>query len=347
MKLSDFFYKLPPSLIAQHPVERRDQSRLMVVDRKDGSIQHTVFSEILHYLLPGDLLVMNDTKVFPARLTGRKTSGGKVEMLLLRKISQNQWETLIKGGAKIRVGTKILLGQGQASGIVTAKLSQGKGLIDFSCEEGEFLNFVRQYGEVPLPPYIKRDQATPLTEEDRERYQTVYARYEGSIAAPTAGLHFTQELLQKIVDHQITIASLTLHVGWGTFNPIRADEVEEHHMESEVYEISEEVAHLIHKSKERHGRAIAVGTTTTRALESASDEKGNVRPGQATSDLFIYPGYRFKVVDTLVTNFHLPGSTLLLLVSAFAGRELILNAYREAIAHQYRFYSYGDAMLIL
>ena len=344
MLLADFDYDLPPELIAQEPVRERSLSRLLAIDRVSRRMSHYQFSDIVH-LLPEDcVLVLNDTKVLPARLRGHKESGGRIELLLLRRLPGEEeiWEVMCKGAQGMSVGMQISLAP-ELSATWVSTPRDGRGMIRFSAQ-GEFLAILERLGEIPLPPYIKRPPGN--RPEDTERYQTVYARHIGAVAAPTAGLHFTPELLTAIRQRGVEIAFLTLHVGAGTFQPMRTEQVEAHVMEEEEYEINEDVARRINMAK-RDGRIIiAVGTTSTRALESAWND-GYVRSGRRRSSLFMYPGFTFQVIDGLITNFHLPRSTLLMLVSAFAGRNLILEAYQEAIAQRYRFYSYGDAMLIL
>jgi len=342
MRIEEFDYHLPSSLIAQYPSAQRGETSLMVLDRQTGRIDHQVFQDITKYLKPGDLLVMNNTRVLPARLVGEKETGGRIEMLLIPPWNgtEGEWKALIKGSKKIRPGARIRLGPEVQGEILDVE--DGKGRVRFS-GSGAVTDILRQIGHIPLPPYIKRSDE-PL---DRERYQTVFAEKDGSIAAPTAGLHFTQALLQSLKESGVRTTMITLHVGTGTFSPVRSCDVEKHTMEAEWAEVSEETAEEINATKDRGGRVISVGTTTTRTLESFSDEKGGVRTGRGMSSLFIYPPYRFRVIDGLVTNFHLPKSTLIMLVSAFAGKSLLMKAYQEAVHRKYRFYSYGDAMLIL
>jgi S-adenosylmethionine:tRNA ribosyltransferase-isomerase len=345
MKLEEFDYFLPPSLIAQYPTPERGESRLLVLKRRDERIEHRLFRDILNYLSPGDLLVMNNTRVIPARMVGRKKSGGRVELLLIPSHNgthRGEWEVLVKNLGRAKENEKVEIQFGEDLYGEIKVLKGGRGKISFSTKDSLF-DILQKYGHVPLPPYIKRKDE-PV---DRDRYQTVYAEKEGSIAAPTAGLHFTPTLLQSLKEKGIRITFLTLHIGPGTFTPVKVNNIEEHSMESEWVEIPEEAAQIINETKEKGGRVIAVGTTTTRSLESFCDEKGRVRPAQGWTSLFIYPPYSFRVMDGLITNFHLPKSTLIMLVSAFAGKELILKAYQEAIERKYRFYSYGDAMLIL
>ncbi|MCD8053273.1 MAG: tRNA preQ1(34) S-adenosylmethionine ribosyltransferase-isomerase QueA [Lachnospiraceae bacterium] len=339
MNVEDFDYELPEELIAQDPILDRSSSRLLVLDRETGAIEHRVFRDILEYLHPGDCLVLNNTRVIPARLYGTRVgTGASVEILLLKRREGDVWETLVKPGKKARPGTVLDFG-GQMQGTVLEVVEDGNRLIRFQYE-GIFEEILDRLGEMPLPPYITHKL------EDRERYQTVYARYDGSAAAPTAGLHFTQELLQEIRERGVEIAELTLHVGLGTFRPVKVETVEEHHMHSEFYRVDEETAARINTARARGGRVIAVGTTSCRTLESAADEAGVLHAGSGWTDIFIYPGYRFKMVDALITNFHLPKSTLMMLVSALAGREHILAAYEEAVREKYRFFSFGDAMFI-
>ncbi len=348
MNIRDFDFNLPEELIAQEPSLERDRSRLMVVDRKSGLIEHRLFFEITDYLKPGDLLVINDTKVIPARLMGRKGTGGRAEVFLLEKDDkeENSWECLV-GGKRIRSGVMIEFDD-NLKGEVLEEVGDGRFKIRFHSDR-PFDEVLEEVGQVPLPPYIKRGQGAEVRGqgEDKERYQTIFAEKKGAVAAPTAGLHFTEELLKKIREMGIETATVTLHVGPGTFLPVRTERIEEHRMLPERYEISPDAATKINKAKAEGRRVIAVGSTVTRALEAASDERGSVKPGVDRTTIFIYPGYSFKTVDVMITNFHLPKSTLLLLVSAFAGRELIYKAYGEAIEKGYRFYSYGDAMMIL
>jgi S-adenosylmethionine:tRNA ribosyltransferase-isomerase len=344
VQVADFDYDLPADLIAQEPVPERSHSRLLRVDRQSGNLSHHSFFDI-GSLLPADcLLVLNDTRVFPARLRGQKESGGRIEVLLVHRLpgAGETWEVFCKGGQNVRAGARVYFTPELSAAWQTAPF-EGRGVLQFS-PHADFLQMLEQVGEVPLPPYIKRMPGT--RSEDRERYQTVYARHPGAIAAPTAGLHFTSELLTALQRQGIETAFITLHVGAGTFQPIRVKQVETHIMEEEEYEISAAVAERIHTAKKSRRKIIAVGTTTTRALESACDENGVLLARRRRTSLFIYPGFCFQVIDGLITNFHLPRSTLLMLVSAVAGRELIRKAYAEAVAQRYRFYSYGDAMLI-
>lgn len=340
MDVKDFYFDLPQELIAQDPLEDRSSSRLLVLDKNTGAIEHRVFKDIVNYLRPGDCLVINDTKVIPARLFGvKKDTGAKIELLLLKRRENDIWETLVKPGKKAKPGTVIDFGDGLLTGTVLETVDDGNRLIQFSYE-GIFEEILDQLGQMPLPPYITHQL------KDKNRYQTVYAKHDGSAAAPTAGLHFTQELLQEIQDMGVTIAHVTLHVGLGTFRPVKVDTIEEHHMHSEFYVVEEEEAKKINDTKKNGGRVICVGTTSCRTLESATGEDGILKAGSGWTDIFIYPGYRFKILDCLITNFHLPESTLVMLVSALAGREHILNAYQEAIKERYRFFSFGDAMFI-
>lgn len=340
MKTSDFYYDLPEELIAQDPLADRSASRLLHLDRETGEIQHTDFKHITRYLNPGDCLVINDTKVIPARLYGSKvgTDAG-IEILLLKRKGDNVWETLVKPGKKAKPGTVISFGDGLLTGEVIDVVEEGNRLIRFHYE-GIFEEILDKLGEMPLPPYITHKL------EDKNRYQTVYAKNEGSAAAPTAGLHFTEELLEEIRQMGVNIAHVTLHVGLGTFRPVKVDDVEKHHMHSEFYVVEEDQAKLINDTKKNGGRIISVGTTSCRTLESAADEDGNLQVKSGWTEIFIYPGYQFKIIDGLITNFHLPESTLLMLVSALAGKENIMKAYEEAVRERYRFFSFGDAMLI-
>lgn len=339
-KKSDYYFELPQELIAQDPLEDRSSSRLLVLDKESGELSHHVFREIADYLEPGDCLVLNDTKVIPARLLGeREGTGAHVEVLLLKRRENDVWETLVKPGKKCRPGTRLIFGGGMLRAEVLETVEEGNRLIRFEYE-GIFEQVLDKLGEMPLPPYITHRL------QDRNRYQTVYAKYEGSAAAPTAGLHFTEELLRRIEAKGVGIVYVTLHVGLGTFRPVKEENILEHHMHSEYYQVSEKSADMINETKERGGRVICVGTTSCRTVESASDENGRVRPGSGNTQIFIYPGYRFQVLDALITNFHLPESTLVMLVSALAGRENVLNAYEEAVRERYRFFSFGDAMLV-
>ena len=341
MKVSDFNYTLPEELIAQDPLEKRSNSRLMVVDRVTGEVTHKHFYDILDYLNDGDCLVINNTKVIPARLYGVKSeTGAAVEILLLKRVDADTWECLVRPGKKLRKGAKIIFGEGLLNGEIADVLDEGNRLIHFEYD-GIFEEILDKLGEMPLPPYITHKL------KDKTRYQTVYAKYDGSAAAPTAGLHFTNELLDKVRAKGVNVAEVTLHVGLGTFRPVKAEEVTEHHMHSEYYEITKEACDIINNTKKNGGRVISVGTTSTRVLESAADDNGNLIPKSGDTDIFICPGYNFKVIDGLITNFHLPQSTLIMLVSALAGRDNILNAYNIAVKEKYRFFSFGDAMLII
>ncbi|MGL4848121.1 MAG: tRNA preQ1(34) S-adenosylmethionine ribosyltransferase-isomerase QueA [Clostridium sp.] len=340
MKVSDFDFNLPEELIAQHPLKERDSSRLMVLDKKTGEIEHKKFSDIIDYLNEGDTLILNNTRVMPARLIGQKEeTGGKIEFLLLKRLEGDKWECLAKPGKTARVGRKFTFGDGKLKCEVIEVLETGNRIIEFSYE-GIFEEVLDSLGEMPLPPYIHERL------DDKERYQTVYSKEKGSAAAPTAGLHFTEELLEKIKEKGINIGYLTLHVGLGTFRPVQVDDINNHVMHSEFYQISKETADLINKTKENGGRIISVGTTSTRTLETVGDENGKIKESSGWTDIFIYPGYKFKVVDNLITNFHLPESTLIMLVSSLAGQENVLNAYNVAVKEKYRFFSFGDAMFI-
>ena len=341
LKKSDFYFDLPQELIAQDPLEDRSASRLLVLNRKTGAVEHHTFREITNYVRSGDCLVLNNTKVIPARLMGvKEDTGAAIEVLLLKRRDSDVWETLVKPGKKARPGAKIVFGDGCLRAEVLDVVEEGNRLLRFDYE-GIFEEVLDRLGEMPLPPYITHKL------QDKNRYQTVYAKYEGSAAAPTAGLHFTEELLAQIEEMGVDIAYVTLHVGLGTFRPVKADNLSEHHMHSEHYEVTPETAELINRTKESGGRVICVGTTSCRTVESAADESGRVQPGCGDTEIFIYPGYRFKVLDCLITNFHLPESTLVMLVSALAGRENVLAAYREAVEERYRFFSFGDAMLVI
>ena len=340
MDVKDFYYDLPQELIAQDPLEDRSSSRLLVLDKKTGEMQHKVFKDIVNYLHPGDCLVINDTKVIPARLIGSKEgTDAHIEILLLKRRENDIWETLVKPGKKAKPGTVINFGDGLLKGTVIDVVEEGNRLIQFSYE-GIFEEILDQLGQMPLPPYITHRL------QDKNRYQTVYAKHEGSAAAPTAGLHFTPELLEQVKEMGVNIAHVTLHVGLGTFRPVKVDDVEKHHMHSEFYIVEEDQAKLINDTKKNGGRVIAVGTTSCRTLESATGEDGIVKATSGWTEIFIYPGYRFKCIDALITNFHLPESTLLMLVSALAGKEKIMHAYEVAVQERYRFFSFGDAMFI-
>ncbi len=340
MDVNDFFYELPEELIAQDPLKDRSGSRLMVLGREDGSISHRVFRDITDYLKPGDCLVINNTKVIPARLYGIKEgTQAKIEVLLLRRMENNIWETLVKPGKKAKKGAKLLFGGGLLKGEVVDIIDEGSRLIQFTFE-GIFEEILDELGQMPLPPYITHQL------KDKQRYQTVYAKYDGSAAAPTAGLHFTPELLKQILEMGVEIAEVTLHVGLGTFRPVKAEHVQEHRMHSEFYRIDQAQADKINRARKNGCRVIAVGTTSTRTLESVADESGYVQAASGWTQIFIYPGYKFKCIDALITNFHLPKSTLIMLVCALAGREHTLHAYETAVKERYRFFSFGDAMLV-
>lgn len=341
MKTSDFYYDLPEELIAQDPLEDRTASRLLVLDRQTGTVEHKIFSDVIDYLNKGDCLVINNTRVIPARLIGEKEgTGGKVEVLLLKRRANDVWETLVKPGKKLRPGAKITFGDGRLRAEVLEVVEEGNRLVKF-CYEGIFEEILDSLGEMPLPPYITHKL------EDKEMYQTVYAKFDGSAAAPTAGLHFTKELLNKIEEKGIKIASITLHVGLGTFRPVKVDDVNNHHMHTEWYEVNAEAAEIINETKRNGGRVICVGTTSCRTIESVADENGYMKAKTGETDIFIYPGYKFKIMDGLITNFHLPESTLVMLVSAFAGKENVLSAYETAVKERYRFFSFGDAMILI
>ena len=340
MKTSDFYFELPQELIAQDPLPDRSSSRLMVLNRKTGDITHEIFHDILKYLKPGDCLVRNNTKVIPARLFGKKAdTGATIEILLLKRKEKDVWECLVKPGKKAKPGAKIVFGEELLLGEIIDVVEEGNRLIQFSYE-GIFEEILDKLGQMPLPPYITHKL------QDKNRYQTVYAKHDGSAAAPTAGLHFTNELLEKIEKMGVTIANVTLHVGLGTFRPVKVEDVTKHHMHSEYYRIEKEEADKINKVKAAGGRIICIGTTSCRTIESATDENGILHDGEGNTEIFIYPGYTFKILDALITNFHLPESTLLMLVSALAGKENIMNAYEEAVKEKYRFFSFGDAMFI-
>ena len=339
MKTHDFWYDLPEELIAQTPLERRDGSRLMVLNRETGEIQHKHFYDIVDYLNPGDCLVMNDSRVLPARLMGHRPTGGVVEVLLLRDLGNKCWECLCKPGRKMQVGNEVIFGDGELTAVVREVREDGNRVVEFRYE-GIFLEVLERLGKMPLPPYIKEEL------QDQERYQTVYSKVNGSAAAPTAGLHFTPELLEKVQAMGVKVGYVTLHVGLGTFRPVKEDEITDHTMHSEYCVIPQETADLINETKKNGGRVICVGTTSCRTIESQAAEDGTMRASAGWTDIFIYPGYKFKVLDALVTNFHLPESTLIMLVSALAGREHVLAAYRQAVEERYRFFSFGDAMFI-
>ena len=341
MRTSDFYYELPQELIAQDPLEDRSSSRLMHLSMADGSIEHRHFRDILDYLNEGDTLVINDTKVIPARLMGvREGTGASIEVLLLKRRENDVWEVLVKPGKKARPGDRIIFGEGKLTAEVLDVVEDGNRLIKFYYE-GVFEAVLDELGQMPLPPYITHKL------QDKNRYQTVYAKYEGSAAAPTAGLHFTEELFQKLEEKGVLVANVTLHVGLGTFRPVKVDDVSKHHMHTEFYQVTKEEADKINKAKQAGGRIVCVGTTSCRTIESAADENGVLKPGQGDTDIFIYPGYSFKMMDVLITNFHLPESTLLMLVSALAGKEQVMRVYEEAVQERYRFFSFGDAMIIL
>lgn len=339
MKTQDFWYALPEELIAQTPLERRDGSRLLVMDRKTGALSHRHFYDIIDYLQPGDCLVMNDSRVLPARLMGHRPTGGAVEVLLLRELGGGQWECLCRPGRKMQVGQQVIFGDGELTATVQEIREDGNRVVEFHYE-GIFLEILERLGKMPLPPYIKEEL------QDQQRYQTVYSRENGSAAAPTAGLHFTKELLEKIREKGVRETFITLHVGLGTFRPVKAEEVTDHHMHSELCMMSAETARVLNETRRSGGRIVCVGTTSCRTLESLVNADGSFSEKSRWTDIFIYPGYEFKAMDALITNFHLPESTLVMLVSAFAGREHVLNAYQEAVRERYRFFSFGDAMFI-
>jgi len=339
LKTSDFWYDLPEELIAQTPLQQRDSSRLLFMDRKSGAVKHQHFYDILEHLRPGDCLVMNDSRVLPARLLGHRPTGGAVEVLLLRDLGEKKWECLCKPGRKMQVGSEVIFGDGELTGVVREVREDGNRVVEFRYE-GIFLEVLERLGKMPLPPYIKAELA------DQERYQTVYSREVGSAAAPTAGLHFTKKLLEKVREMGVNTAFVTLHVGLGTFRPVKADEITEHHMHSELCMLGQETADILNKTRVNGGRIICVGTTSCRTLESLVNEDGSFEPKSKWTEIFIYPGYQFKAMQGLITNFHLPESTLVMLVSAFAGRENVLAAYEEAVRERYRFFSFGDAMYI-
>ena len=339
MKTSDFYYDLPEELIAQTPLQQRDSSRLLVLGKESGEVSHRHFYDIIDYLQPGDCLVMNNSRVLPARLLGRRPTGGAVEVLLLRDLGDKRWECLVKPGKKMQVGQEVIFGNGELTATVTAVQEDGNRVVEFHYE-GIFLEVLERLGKMPLPPYIKAELA------DQERYQTVYSKETGSAAAPTAGLHFTNDLLDKIRHKGVKTAFVTLHVGLGTFRPVKADEITEHHMHAELCMIGEETAAVLNETKQNGGRIVCVGTTSCRTLESLVNEDGSFEAKSKWTEIFIYPGYKFKAMNALITNFHLPESTLVMLVSAFAGRENVLNAYEQAVKERYRFFSFGDAMFI-
>ncbi len=340
MKTHDFWYDLPEELIAQTPLQQRDASRLLVLNRRSGETEHRHFYDILEYLRPGDCLVMNDSRVLPARLLGNRPTGGAAELLLLKDLGDKKWECLAKPGRKLQVGQQVIFGDGQLTATITEVLPDGNRVVEFHYE-GIFLEVLEQLGKMPLPPYIKAEL------QDQERYQTVYSKEVGSAAAPTAGLHFTKELLKAAEEKGVSTAFVTLHVGLGTFRPVKADEITDHHMHSELCMLSKETAEILNNTRQNGGRIICVGTTSCRTLESLVNEDGTFEERSKWTEIFIYPGYQFKAMDGLITNFHLPESTLVMLVSAFAGRENVLNAYSQAVQEKYRFFSFGDAMCIL
>lgn len=340
MNTKDFFYELPSELIAQEPIKERSSSRLLVLDKETGEIEHKIFSDILEYLSPGDCLVLNDTRVIPARLLGEKAdTKGKIEFVLLKRISGDVWEVILKPGKRAKPGARFIFGEGRLEAEILEVLDEGNRLVRFEYK-GVFEEVLDQIGVIPLPPYITKKL------EDSERYQTVYSRYKGSAAAPTAGLHFTNELLDKIQSKGVKLAYITLHVGLGTFRPVKTEEIIKHKMHSEYYSVGEKAAQMINDTRRNGGKVIAVGTTSCRVLETVSDKNGMMKAAEGWTEIFIYPGYKFKCIDALITNFHLPESTLIMLVSAFAGRENILAAYRNAVKERYRFFSFGDAMFI-
>ena len=339
VRTQDFYYDLPEELIAQTPLQQRDTSRLLALNKVTGELEHRHFYDILDYLQPGDCLVMNNSRVLPARLLGHRPTGGAVEVLLLRDLGNKKWECLCKPGRKMQVGHEVLFGDGELSAVVTEVKEDGNRVVEFRYE-GIFLEVLERLGKMPLPPYIKAELA------DQERYQTVYSKETGSAAAPTAGLHFTNELLEKIRGKGVRTAFVTLHVGLGTFRPVKAENIHEHHMHSELCMISQETAEILNETKKQGGRIVCVGTTSCRTLESLAKEDGTFEAGSKWTEIFIYPGYTFKAMDALITNFHLPESTLVMLVSAFAGREHVLSAYKTAVKERYRFFSFGDAMYI-
>ena len=339
MNVKDFYYELPEELIAQTPIEKRDESRLMVLNRKEQTIEHKTFKDIIDYLKPGDVLVRNNTKVIPARLYGKKETGANVEFLLLNNIEGDIWESIVRPGNKLHIGTKVIFGDGLLEAEVLDIMEGGTRKVKFTYN-GIFNEILDKIGLMPLPPYIHEEL------KQRDRYQTVYAKYNGSAAAPTAGLHFTPELFEKLKAKGIEIANVTLHVGIGTFRPVKVEKVEEHHMHSEHFYIKQEDVEIINKAKQEGRRVIAVGTTSCRVLETVADENGMVKATEGDTQIFIYPGYKFKILDGLITNFHLPESTLLMLVSSLAGRDYIMKAYNEAVKEKYRFFSFGDAMFI-
>lgn len=340
MKVSDFNYDLPEELIAQHPYDKRDEARLMVMNRQTQKIEHKVFRDVIDYLEPGDCLVINDTKVIPARLYGKKDTGANVEFLLLKRIEGDEWEAMVRPGNKLKPGAKVSFGDGILNAEIIEVLDGGNRRVKFEYK-GIFNEILDQIGLMPLPPYIKE------TLKENDKYQTVYAKYEGSAAAPTAGLHFTEDLLQKIKEKGVEVANVTLHVGIGTFRPVKVENIEEHNMHSEHFYIKKEDAEKINKAKKNGHKIISVGTTSCRVLESVADENGMVKEIEGDTNIFIYPGYKFKCIDRLITNFHLPESTLIMLVSSLAGRDFVMQAYKDAVKEKYKFFSFGDAMIIL
>lgn len=339
MRVEEFNYELPKELIAQTPYDKRDEARLMVLDKENKSIEHKIFRDVIDYLNPGDCLVINDTKVIPARLYGKKDTGANVEFLLLKRLEGDEWEAMVRPGNKLKVGSKVEFGEGLLKAEILEVLPGGNRKVKFTYN-GIFNEILDQIGLMPLPPYITEKL------KDKDKYQTVYAKYDGSAAAPTAGLHFTEELLKKVKAKGVEIAKVTLHVGIGTFRPVKVENVEEHSMHSEHFYVKAEEAEKINKAKENGKRVIAVGTTSCRVLESVSDENGRMKEIEADTNIFIYPGYKFKCIDSLITNFHLPESTLIMLVSSLAGKDFIMDAYNEAVKEQYKFFSFGDAMII-
>lgn len=341
MNLHEFYYDLPEELIAQEPLKNRDESRLMVLNKATGEIKHDIFKNILNYLRPNDVLVLNDTKVIPARLYGvREDTGGKIEFVLLKRLGIDEWEILVKPGRRAKIGSKFIFGNGELKALILSDTDAGGRIVRFSYE-GVFEEVLDKLGEMPVPPYIKKKL------KDKNMYQTVYAKHEGSAAAPTAGLHFTNELLDKIREFGVKTVFITLHVGLGTFRPVKEEVIENHKMHSEFYIVNEDAADAINAARKAGGRIISVGTTSTRTLETVADDDGIIHAGSGWTDIFIYPGYKYKAIDGIITNFHLPESTLIMMISAFAGKENVMNAYKTAIDNKYRFYSFGDAMLII
>ncbi|ORX23916.1 tRNA preQ1(34) S-adenosylmethionine ribosyltransferase-isomerase QueA [Thermoanaerobacterium sp. PSU-2] len=341
MNLHEFYYDLPEELIAQEPLQNRDESRLMVLNKATGEIKHDIFKNILTYLKPNDVLVLNDTKVIPARLYGvREDTGGKIEFVLLKRLGIDEWEILVKPGRRAKIGSKFIFGNGELKALILSDTDAGGRIVRFSYE-GVFEEVLDKLGEMPIPPYIKKKL------KDKNMYQTVYAKHEGSAAAPTAGLHFTNELLDKIREFGVKTVFITLHVGLGTFRPVKEEVIENHKMHSEFYIVNEDAADAINAARKAGGRIISVGTTSTRTLETVADDDGIIHAGSGWTDIYIYPGYKYKAIDGIITNFHLPESTLIMMISAFAGKENVMNAYKTAIENKYRFYSFGDAMLII